>query len=161
MFDGATEINIQLKAVHSSGHVYKIEGNEADAAGSSIVITLHEPIHVALEAATSQASIKENEYVAITHNTADTVNSGPVLGIMPTAATVSYYCWVQRRGTCMSLTDNTTLVQGNAFVASTSVAGGVAPLIAGSTVSKARSQLGYVMAVAASSEYSMVSLQLD
>jgi len=143
------------------GHVYQIDGNTSAAAGSAVVITVKEGFHVGLAAGTSQAAIKENEYAAITHNTADTVNSGPVVGIMPTAATASYYCWVQRRGTCMAATDNTTLVQGNAFVASTSVAGQVAPLIAGSTVSKARSFLGYVMCVAASSEYSMVSLQLD
>jgi hypothetical protein len=145
------------------GLSYKIKGNTA--AGSTVATTISldekDPLKVALAASSTKVGFRQNSYDNILLTTADTVATGVPAGIVPVAVAASYYCWVQRRGPAPALTD-ATLVIGQPVVASSAVAGAVAPFISSTTaVIKNQAALGWAISVAASASYSLVYLTLD
>lgn len=146
------------------GHAYRIKENDA-AVSTSVTgnVTLYkdDPIKVAFDAGTTTIGLIENEFSALSVTTADTVTTGVLAGVLPVAVTASYYCWVQRRGPAAVQTDNTTLIPGITVIASTTVAGQVGCTSGTAGVGKDAQFLGYAMAIAASSENSLVYLTLE
>jgi len=147
------------------GRTYKIKGCGSAAAGSSLTIDLYEtdPIVTAVAASSSKIGLRQNEYDNITITTADTVTVGPVAGILPVAASASFYCWAQRSGPVSALNDNTTLIVGEPVGVSAQLAGALGILVPGATASVKRHQrVGYCMNVAsASAKYGLVNLDLE
>lgn len=152
------------------GHAYRIKSNPAAASASvtgDIALYKDDPLKVVLAAGTTTIGLIENEFSELSVTTANTVATGPIAGVLPVAVTASYYCWVQRRGPAAVRTDNTTLIVGIPVTASSTVAGQVGVLnitavnTGGNMVYKGNDPIGYCMAVAASSENSLVYLTID
>jgi len=152
-----------------AGHTYKIKSHPAAVKSTTCAFSLYDndAVKVALASGTSKVGLRQNEFHNLLLNTANTVSTGPLAGILPVAAPANYYCWVQRRGPVAAFTDNTTLIVGNPVTASSTVAGQVAVLnitaadTAGTGVRKGNDPIGYCMNVAASAKYSLINLTLE
>jgi len=148
--------------VTGEGNTYKVKSCSSAATGATCTLTLEpkDKVKVALAAGTSQVGIRENEYWNLTITTADTVGVGTLAGVAPVAVTAAYYCWVQTKGAAAVLTDGTVIV-GEPITPSGALAGAVAPHSAATSMTvKEGSNIGWIMNVSASTEYSLVNLQI-
>lgn len=91
---------LQVNDATGEGHQYEIEGSSAVTAGTTIYITLAEPIRVALVATTSELTLVHNPCMAVAESA--TQGSVPV-GIPPIAVSASYYFWNQCWGPAIAL----------------------------------------------------------
>ena len=71
-------------------------------------------------------SLIPNPYSAVIQN--PTTATGTPIGVALTAASASYYCWVQTRGVASVLSDATVAVQGAQVAPSTTTAGAITNL---------------------------------
>ena len=102
------------------GYQYRIESNTACASSGTTVVTLSEPIRVALVASsTTEASLIKSPYDGVTEGT--TQEALPV-GVPLVAVTTLYYYWAQTGGVAICLVDGTPAV-GSALILSDAVAG--------------------------------------
>lgn len=147
------------------GLSYRIKSNGSAAAGSACSFTLYpgDGLKVAVVASSTKVGIRQSAFKNITITTADTATVGPVAGVMPVAASASFYCWVQRSGLVAGLNDNTTLIVGEPVGVSAQLAGAFGVLVPGATASVKRStQIGWCANVAAASaKYGLVHLNLE
>jgi hypothetical protein len=89
------------------GHQYKIISSSAVTAGTSIILTLEDPIRVATAATSaSEFSIIHNPNMA----TVESTTLGTPVGISPIAVTASYYYWAQTGGVASALCEQATAV---------------------------------------------------
>jgi hypothetical protein len=77
------------------GHQYLIESSSAVAAGTSITLTLEEPLRVALVKTTSEFTIGHSPWMEVIEQATVTK---PMVGIPPIAVPISNYFWIQTRG---------------------------------------------------------------
>jgi hypothetical protein len=135
---------------------------------TSIVITLYDPILVALVAA-STATVFYNKYKSlIIHPSPPTAL---VVGVPVIAVTASYYFWAQVGGLCPVLADG-TLVINNGVSPSESVDGAVSPqevvlteaapnTLTAAQLRTATNRVGTVVAVNATTEYAVIDLSIE
>ena len=132
------------------GIAYKIAGHAAiDSAGTGW-IDLAEPIQVALTT-DSQVTL-HNDYEGVVVNPAGQADRP--LGVANVAITAAYYGWIQTRGTCSVVTDD-TITKGIPVTTGTNDAGSVEPLDA-----VAEPQVGLSTQAGVSGEYPAVYLTL-
>ena len=159
-----------FSAGSSSGSVYKIKSHPAGAAtNSTVVVSLADSDILAGEgvaAGTTTAGLRKNENDKLVLTTADTIGVNSLVGIATRDVTADYYCWMQKKGVCAALTDG-TLIVGEPVSPSSALAGAVTicKVAAASTagvaiVVKQFTRIGYCMSVAASTEYSLINLNL-
>lgn len=135
------------------GYTYKVKGNSAVAAAASCVVTLEDPILVALTTA-SKVVFMLSPYNG-TVVAPGTLTSSPI-GVSIYPVTNAQYGWVQTHGPVGCLVTGTLASAGLAvgmLVGGT--IGSLAPCIAGTPV------LGYTMGICATTEYDLVFLQID
>jgi hypothetical protein len=77
------------------GHQYLIESSSPVAAGTSITLTLNDPLRVALVVTTSEFTIGHSPWMAVI---AQATVTNPIIGIPPMAVPANHYCWMQTRG---------------------------------------------------------------
>ena len=155
------ELHVATSA--GQGLRYKIYGNTAAGSTLATTITLEptDPLKVALAASSTKVGLRHNLFREATLTTADTVGTGPLLGIAPVAVSAGYYCWIQRGGLAAALAD-ATLIQGIPVTASSAVAGAVMGAIATTTTHyKQREIVGFAVGVSASASYSLIDLTLE
>ena len=99
---GAMHINDEA----GEGHAYPIVGSSAVSAGTSIVVTLEEPIKVALTTS-SEFTLVHSPWMATVEST--TEESLPV-GIPPVDVTAAYYYWSQTGGPAIALYDGNNAI---------------------------------------------------
>lgn len=135
------------------GYTYKVKGNTAVTSATGCVVTLEDPLIVALTTASKvvfQLSPWNGTVVAPA-----TLTSSPV-GVSIAPITNAQYGWVQTHGPVGALVTGTL---GSAGLAVGVLVGGtigsLAPCIAGTPV------LGFTMGICATTEYDLVFLQLD
>lgn len=88
------------------GHQYLISSNTYCAASGNTVVTLAEPIRVALVAsATSEVSLIANPWSSVTQSTTEESGSA---GIPPIAVTSGYYFWCQTGGPAICLASDSS-----------------------------------------------------
>lgn len=102
------------------GYTYSIVGNTAAASSGTPVILLGEPLVQALKTSDTVCLIP-NPYSAIIQM--PTTATGPAVGVALTAASASYYCWIQTRGPAGVLSDSTVALQGFSVMPSPNTAG--------------------------------------
>ena len=161
-----TDGTIFVNDVTGQGTRYRIKGNSAAAAGLTITVNLYpsDPVAQALVAGSSQVGLMENPFFGITLTTADTVSIGPVAGALNASVAANYYCWVQRRGEAALLTEGTVVVGNPVSAAYQNLTGAVGAFSAATTLpgdGKAITKVGRVLRVAASTEYSLIQLELE
>jgi len=137
---GATEVTVTLGATNAvtagdydggylminagagAGHTYLIKSTPAAAALANCVLTLAEPVKVALAAATSKTCLIPNPYKKVLISA--TAQTGMAVGVAPIATAASSFGWVQTRGMCATRADE-TLTAGLNQTIGTGVAGEV------------------------------------
>jgi len=146
--------------VDGEGQNCKIKSHPAESTGTgSCVITLidEDALIVALTTS-SQVGLRKNPFDDVVVN--PTTITGIPVGVTPVAMTALRYGWLQIAGPAAVLT-NGTVVLGKQVSPSGTVAGAVdvRPLNSGDTDGQ-EPPVGYVMSVAADTEFSLVYLTL-
>lgn len=95
---------LQINDGTGEGHQYKIASSTAVAAGTSITITLEEPLRVALVATTSEFSLIHSPWMAVV---ATSTEESVFAGVTPINVTAAYYFWAQTGGICCCLCEAT------------------------------------------------------
>lgn len=119
--DEYAEGYIVFNDVTTGGFRMKIKTHPAAASAASLVVTLYEPLPVALTVAATKANLVHNTYNGIIEGTSQTVRAA---GASQVTATTGLFCWVMTRGTTALLADQ-TIALGSWIAPSTSVAGSV------------------------------------
>jgi len=135
-------------------HCYTIKSNTAAAVNVAFTVVLYEwcPIQVALTTATSKCGIVKNPYDGVVQATVGV--GATVVGVAVKALTISYYGWIQTWGPAAVLTAGTVVIGCPVSVLTT--AGAVGPTAAVTTPI-----VGWVMAVGATTEHSLISLVIS
>ena len=94
------------------GHQYSITGNTACDASGDTVVTLGEPIKVALAAATHKVSLIYNPWTGLVVATGAAISPA---GVAVCNVPISNYCWVQTGGVACVQMDTTTAVGNMLF----------------------------------------------
>ena len=157
------------------GSVYKVKSHpEADASTCVVALEPSDGLVTAVAGGTTTAGMRKNEFDSVLLTTADTVGVNFIAGVAPAVADANDYCWIQRRGACLCLEDNSTAIVGLPVTASTVTAGAIglfAPPIAhmsgikaSSPIAGSRDELvpvGECMSVGGSGGYALIYLKLD
>lgn len=164
---GATEVTVTLGAsavtaneyaggyllgtvTPGQGQMYLISGHPAADASATCVLTLADPLIVALTTS-SRLDMVLNAYTALVVNPT-TATSSPA-GVAVTAITASYYGFLQVSGPANVLNDGGSTV-GTNVSASNATAGAVEAAVT------AQAAVGYAMTGIASTEYGAIMLSL-
>jgi len=143
------------------GAVYKIKSHPAAAAAASCVITLVDPIEVALTTS-SEVGLRANPYDGVI--VSPTTPTGVPVGVVNHSSfTASYYAWIKTKGIVALLT-NGTVVVGKKCVAGLTTAGSVDTMAlteGAPNTGSDQAEVGVVMNVGATTEYSLVKIDLD
>ena len=139
--------------VNGEGQTMRVKSNPAHdhSDDPSVVITTYDPLATALTT-NSQLSLIHNPYSQVV--VAPTAEAGSVVGCTVIDMTADYYGWFTVYGPQAILTEG-TLVLGHNCMRSDSTAGAVEPS-SGSTLVN----IGQVMAVNATTEYSLVWMDI-
>lgn len=139
--------------VNGEGQMLRVKSNPAHdhSADPSVVITTYDALATALTTS-SQLSLLENPNTNLI--VAPAAETGALMGATVIDMTADYYGWAVIKGPAALLTVG-TLVVGNAAVRSGGTAGGVAP-----ATDNVLQEVGDVMAVSASTEYSLINMNI-
>lgn len=140
--------------VNGEGQTLRVKSNPAHDHSSdpSVVITTYDALKTALTTS-SQLSIIHNPHTGLI--VAPATETGSVMGATVVDMTADYYGWFTVSGPQALLTVGTVVV-GNIAVRSGGTAGGVAP-----ATDNVLTEIGEVMAVSASTEYSLVWMNIQ
>ena len=96
----------QVNDATGEGYQYKIIASSAvTASGTSITLTLDDPLRVALVASTSEFTLVHNPWMAVVETTAE---ENVFTGVAPIDVTAGYYFWNQTGGLCLVLSEATS-----------------------------------------------------
>lgn len=132
------------------GYQYKIKSHPA-ATGAAVVLTLEDPIQVALTTA-SRIDLVASPYSGVLINPAS-ASSAPI-GAAVYPVTALYYGWAQVHGPAALLADGSITV-GTSLAASNGTAGAVEPLAG------VQAPVGYAVTGIATTEYGTVFLTIE
>lgn len=166
---GATEVTVTLGATaatenqYAGGHLiindaagegtaYLISGHPAADASASLVVSLAEPVRVALTTS-SEASLQKNPWDSVVISATDQADM-PV-GIPVVSIAASNYGWIQTGGVAAGLADE-TLAVGSELTIGSSVAGALEVVDA-----VAEPIVGKAIQAGVDTEYRAVFLTLD
>lgn len=132
------------------GHMYRVKDNAAGT--SDVLVTLKDPIRVALVASTSEVSLIQNRQALVV--LAPSTLTGCPIGVPPIAVTAGYYFWNQVKGPAAVLVAGTVVIGNSVCVLTTN--GAVAPKATDSVLCT----IGTVLRVNATTEYSLINLAI-
>ena len=149
------------------GYTYKIAGGPQQPSGtghavaaSGAVITVNLAPGYSVQTAlttSSEVTFTRNRYKAVILSTTGT--TAPVVGVGVSDVTADYFCWLQTGGPAAVLTDGTVVIAQHVR-SSDGTAGSVEALDRDGTHENEQ-EIGVVMHVNATTEYSLVDLSLD
>lgn len=113
------------------GQMYKILSNTAVSGATGCVITLEDPIRVALTTS-SKVDLKANPYNGVI--VVPATMTGAVVGVAVSAITASYYGWIQVKGVTSCLQTGTGTAGTALGVLQGGTIGSLAPAIAGTPI---------------------------
>ena len=142
---------VSVAVTPGEGYIYKIKGNTVVAGATGCVVTLEDPIQVALTTS-SKVVLKANPYSGVVQNPT-TATSAPV-GVAVYPVTAAYYGWLQTRGPASLLNDGGTNV-GLGLAPSAGTAG------AAKTMAATLCQIGYALQVQITTELDLAFLTID
>lgn len=141
-----------INDVDGEGNTYLVSGHPAADSAATLVVTLAQPLVDALTA-NSQASLILNPWASVVISATDQADMA--VGVPNCDVTAAYFCWLQTRGVCSVLADE-TLTAGAALTIGTGVAGAVEVLDAAG-----EPQIGVAIQAGVDTEYRAAYLQLD
>lgn len=134
------------------GHIYRIQGNTAVAGAAGCVITLEDPIRVALTTL-SKAIVAGHPYNGCVIEPG--TPTGVIVGVASHVITAAYYGWMQTHGPASVLFTGTGVAGKAVGSLSGGTSGSAAPAIAATNI------LGYHMATGITGEYALIYLTLN
>lgn len=134
-----------------AGYSYKIKGNTAVAGATGCVITLEDPLKVAMTTATTKVVMVADPYKAVVVMPT-TVTAAPA-GVSTYPITTDYYGWFQTHGACAVLNSG-----GTAIGLSITPGGAEGAVKTGATT---LGDIGYCLNAMTTAEYGMVFLNID
>jgi len=134
------------------GYTYRIKGNTAVSAAAGCVVTLEDPIKVALTTS-SRVIFTKHPYdgVVIEPGTP----TARIAGVPTAIITAAYFGWVQTKGACAVLFTGTGVAGKVVGSLTGGTSGSMAPAIAATNIG------GEHMATGITGEYSMIYLKID
>ena len=141
-----------INDANGEGIQYQISSNPAADASASLVLTLKDPVKVALTTS-SQATLLKNPWDSVVISATDQADM-PV-GVPNVSITNAEYGWVQTSGPCAILADE-AITAGAAITIGSSVAGAVEALDAAG-----EPQVGVAMVAFVNTEYQTANLTID
>jgi len=141
---------VMVTVTPGQGYQYKIKSHPAASGSATLVLTLEDPIQVALTTS-SRVDLVANPFSAVIVNPA-TATAAPI-GAAVYPVTNAQYGWLQVGGPACLLADGAITV-GTSLVASNAVAGAVEPLAG------VQAATGVAMTGIADTEYGAVMLTL-
>jgi hypothetical protein len=138
-----------------NGLMYRIKSHPATSAAASCVITLAEPLIVALTGS-SRVDLVKNPYNGVIQNPA--IPSSCPVGVAVKAITAEYYGWIQDSGICSVLAGG-TLAVGNQIVTKLGTAASV--LNAAAATTEAFPIIGYALTSGTNGENASVYLSIN
>lgn len=137
------------------GYKYKIKSNLAESTGSGVATFVFEEGSALRIAWTTATQCGLRKYPTDETLIAPTAETGVLVGVAVRVVTANFYCWLQKKGPCVVLT-NGTLVKGSQVSRSTTTPGAVDTLNGDGTVPN----IGECMSIGGSTEYSLISLDI-
>lgn len=141
---------VMVTVTPGQGYIYKIKSHPA-ASGAVVVLTLEDPIQVALTAAGSKIDVIASPYSGVIIN--PSTASGTPVGVAVYPITANYYGWVQTKGPANVLADGAITV-GTSLAASNGTNGAVEPLAG------VQAPVGIAMEGISTTEYGAVNINL-
>lgn len=132
------------------GYTYRVVGNTAVSGATGCVVTLADPIVVALTTS-SRLTFSVHPYNSVIVN--PTTATGAPVGVANSIITNAQYGWLQTRGICSVLTDSGTTV-GLGVAPSAAVAGAV------KTAATTLCTIGFAVETCVTTEYDLVFLTI-
>lgn len=117
-----------------------------------------ESVQVAIATTANSISVYPNLYKKVLI-VPGTLATAAVAGVLPRAMPANSWGWIQTRGECMCLTDNTTIVIGQPAIMSTVTSGAVSLVTTTNIITSPI--VGVFVRVAVSASYSTINLLID
>ena len=137
-----------------NGLMYKIKSHPANAGAASLVLTLEEPLIVALTAS-SRVDLVFNPYNGVLQNPA--TPTGCPVGVAVKAITGAYYGWIQDQGACSVLAGGNITV-GRQVTANLGTAASV--IVAANGATEAFPAVGYALTTVVNGENASIFLTI-
>lgn len=134
------------------GQIYRVKGNTVVAGATGCVVTLEDPIRVALTTS-SKVSFRKHLYDGVVVAPATMTNS--IAGVAVGIITAAYYGWLQTKGPVSCLQTGTGTCGTALGVLQGGTIGSLAPAIAGTPI------VGWCMGTVITGEYGPVYLTMD
>lgn len=140
-----------INVTPGQGYLYKIASNTATSAATGLVVTLEDPLRVALTTS--------SKFIVTPHPYSGAViepgtPTGVILGVAPGIVTAAYYGWMQTKGAASVLFTGTGVAGKAVGSLSGGTSGSAAPAIAATNI------LGYHIATGITGEYALVHLTI-
>jgi len=142
---------LSVNITPGQGYLYKIKGNSVTAAAAGLVITLEDPLRVALTTS-SKVIVTPHPYSGVVVEPG--TPTGVIVGVAPGIVSVSNFGWMQTRGPASVLFTGTGVAGKAVGSLSGGTAGSAAPAIAATNI------LGYHIATGITAEYALVHLNI-
>lgn len=150
--NGLTGGTVNIVVTPGLGQTYKISGNTTVAGAAGMIITLEDPLRVALTTG-SKIQIRSNLYSGVV--VAPTTMTNCIIGVAPSIITALYYGWIQTHGICSCLEVGTGTCGTALGVLQGGTEGALAPAIAGTPI------IGWAAGTNITGEYGSVFLTID
>ena len=134
------------------GYTYKIKGNTAVSAAANMVVTLEDPLVIALTTS-SRVNLYQNPYNGIVIAPATMTNT--IVGVPNAIYTAAYYAWIQTWGPCSCLQTGTGTCGTGLGYLQAGTSGSLAPAIAGTPI------LAHALGTNVTGEYDLVDLRIS
>lgn len=142
---------LSVDVTPGQGYLYRIAGNTVTAGATGLVITLEDPLIIALTTS-SKVIVANNIYQGVVIEPG--TPTACIAGVAPRIITASYFGWLQTRGACSVLFTGTGVAGKAVGSLSGGTSGSTAPAIAATNI------IGYHMATGITGEYALVHLTL-
>ena len=142
---------LSVDVTPGQGYLYKIAGNTVTAGATGLVITLADPLQVALTTS-SKVIVAQNTYSGMVIEPG--TPTAAIAGVAHRVTTALYYGWIQTRGAASVLFTGIGVAGKAVGSLSGGTSGSTAPAIAATNI------IGYHMATGITGEYALVHLTL-
>lgn len=142
---------LSVDVTPGQGYLYRIDGNTAVTSATGAVITLRDPLQVALTTS-SKVIMAMHPYVGLVIEPG--TPTAAIAGVAHRVTTAAYFGWVQTRGAASVLFTGTGVAGKAVGSLSGGTSGSIAPCIAATNI------IGYHMATGITTEYALIFLTL-
>lgn len=151
--DAYAEGYLTINDATGEGNSYAVKGHTGVTGAGEIIVDLEEPTATALTIDVSEASLTKNPWDDVVVSIADQLDMA--IGIANVSLTTLYYGWIQTRGVCSALADESYAIGQNLTIGSSVVGALEANDAAG------EQNVGVAIVAGVDTEYREVFLTID